>query len=304
MILSGQVSAPPSDDGKVCVIFESNDSLSKGVFYDEEGNTLNYKGENYIRKNSYIYLYIYNNTTADPKILAEWDSWMSPIMMNRPFKFKITKDVIIPATLLTEWNKFTEESGIISYDLFEDDIIAETGLPVLNTTCTSRVIFPNSGKPYTLSTESNAILKNIKKEVIVAIVGGTNTELNNSLLDLVPAIKQGLRAYNRSSYFCIINRANKEIWTALSESTSTGLVCVIMSDQEVSYPSEYNNISTILVYHPYTEYQDISKITYIKNYDNAPPAEYGAHIAELINYCIENSAVGQELYTKKLNSIS
>lgn len=304
MILSGQVSTPPLDDEKVCVTFESNDSLSEGIFYDEEGNYLNYNGENYIRKNSYIYLYIYNHTTADPKILAEWDCWMSPIMTNTSFKFKITKDVTIPATLLTEWNKFTEESGIISYDLFEDDIVAKAGLPVLNTTCTSRVIFPNSGKPYTLSTESKAILKNIKKEVIVAFVGGTNAELNNVLIDLVPAIDQGLRAYNRSSYFCIINKANKEIWTALSESTSTGLVCVIMSDQEVSYPDEYNNTSAMFVHYPRIEYQDISKITYIKNYDNAPPAEYGAHIAELINYCIENSAVGQELYTKKLNSIS
>lgn len=296
MILSGQVSSPRTET--VCVEFE--DVLSYNTpFSDEKGNILSFEEKNYIPKDSYIYLMGWDRP-PDTKVEQEWEYWISdPPMVNRPFKFKITKNVTIPTTIFTEWNEFTGENGIISYDTLDSKAFNSLEIPILSSTCNARgKYYSTSEAPFTFTEESKTILRNLRnKDAIIAFVSGTNYEIESGFLsDFIPSLEQGMAAYSLSPGIVCINHAKKEIASSISDLTNTKVICMIISDQESCIKMTYNNISAIIIYNPLQTFVDFSRITYIKNSSGAVPAEFGAQIAEVIHQAYTKKASGYDLY--------
>lgn len=299
MILSGQISSSAgSGTETVCVEFE--DGFPYNIsFFDEKGNILSPEEKNYIPKDSYIYLMGWDRA-PDAKVEKEWSYWITdPPMVNRPFKFKITKNVTIPITILTEWNEFTGENGIISYDTLDSETFNSLGISILSSTCNARgEYYSTSEAPFTLTEESKTILRNLRnKDVIIAFVSGTNYEIESGFLsDFVPSLQQGMATYSLSAGAVCINHAKKEIASSISDLTNTKLICIIISDQESCIKMTYNNISAIIIYSPLQTFVDFSRITYIKNSSNSVPAEFGAQIADLIHIAYTKKASGYDLY--------
>lgn len=297
MILSGQVSSTGGGDTKtVCVEFE--DALSSAhqfPFYDQDGNILEYGKKNYIPKDSYIYCF-YSGQLGDKTQKLE-DYWTLQPMSRVPFKFKITKDVVIPLTIASEWNEFSEESGIISDDLLNLNSISQYA-QLIETTCPGRFsYFTQPEKTYTLTEASQTVINNLSsKDVLVFITPGTSgAKTIYNMVDILPAIGQGLSANGLSYNFIFANKASLELGMSLSEQKSQ-ILCALMPEQERIWPFS-NNISALIQYHPTADNKDLSTITYMKNIYNAPPVEYGARIGEFISLVYTQKASGHDLYS-------
>lgn len=298
MILSGQVSSTGGGGGDtktVCVEFE--DALAyRFPFYDKDGNILDNDKKNYIPKDSYIYCF-YSGLLGDKTQKLE-DYWTLQPMSRVPFKFKITKDVVIPLTIASEWNEFSEESGIISDDLLSPDFISQFGAPYVETTCPGRFsYFTQPEKTYTLTEASQTVINNLpSKDVLVFITPGTSgaESIYNSINDIVSEISTGLRSYQLSYNYVVANKASLELGMRLGEQKSQ-ILCALMPEQERIWPFS-NNISALIRYKPTADNKDLSTITYMKNIRDMVPVEYGANIAGLIHTAYTKKASGHDLY--------
>lgn len=249
-------------------------------------------------KNSYIYLW------SSDRRECVWNEsvWMPTFMSNQAFRFKVTENCTVTDKLMDWSYPPTNSSGLVFDDIVDQDYLAQCGITVLHSQCTNRIRYMYDPEPCSrLTDESITLLKQSKtgKDVSIVVASGCGSAqtIEENMMDLLPAIYQGVKSYGLDGGTPIfVYNSRMEIGDFISECVGSTVTCVLIPDWTPMYAPN-GTISAIITYKATTDMRNPSqRRTYLTNPDMAPGAEIGAHVADLIWNCLNKKASGQELY--------
>jgi len=196
--------------------------------------------------------------------------------------------------------RFRADHAAAQDSVFSDvpeDFIKAQGLVPVETICTSKDDYltnPPKGaqfSPEELAKIKAAVPDHPKVQIVVGD-GLSSAAITANIADILPAIRQGLKAYGLDfGNVIFVKHARVRAEDAIGEATGADVVCMLIGERPGLVTAE--SMSAYVAYKP-TVGMPEARRTVISNIHKGgtPAVEAGAHIAELIKNMLDHKASG------------